>query len=188
MTLSCVIKTTALVIVMAAPASAQQSSSGGAHRPWVGVGFGPGMFTGPELEGPDLLLSATFEVPLAPVAGVRISAERIWTSARDYGDASLRQFSADIMMRRPISSNSACDTQAVVGLGAGIYAFTFESGPLEEATQAGYQINAGADCVGGRLAIGGLFGFRFIRAPDHPAFAGDVVIAGSLSLTVRIRF
>lgn len=188
MTLGRVMTTTTLLLVMAAPAAAQPSSAGASHRPWVGVGFGVGTFTGPELEGPDLLLAATFEVPLAPVAGVRISAERIWTSARGYGDASLRQFSADLMMRRPVSSNSTCDTQAVAGLGAGIYAFTFESGPLAEATQGGYQINAGADCVGRRLAIGGLFGFRFIGAPDHPAFTGDMVVAASLSLTVRIRF
>jgi hypothetical protein len=135
-----------------------------------------------------MLLSATLEVPLTATGSVRLSAERIWTSARGYGDASLRQFSADLMIRRTVSSSSTCDLQAVVGLGAGIFAFAFESGLLENRTQGGYQISAGADCVGHRLGIGGLFGFRFVEAPQHPAFTSDVVVAGSLSLTVRVRF
>lgn len=180
--------TAALGLLLTAPAAAQSSSPGFSHRPWVGVGFGAGTFTGPELEGPDVLLAATFEVPLTPISGVRISAERIWTSARGYGEASLRQFSADLMMRRPSWSNGTCDIQAVVGLGAGLYSFAFASGWPGDATRGGYQISAGADCVGGRLGIGGLFGFRFIDAPEHPAFASDVVIAASLSLTVRLRF
>ena len=188
MTAGRVIATAAtLAFLFPAPAGAQSPSAGLSHRPWVGVGFGAGTFTGPELEGPDLLLAATFEVPLTTTGSVRISAERIWTSTRDYGDASLRQFSADLMLRRTVSSNSTCDTQAVVGLGAGIYAFAFESGSLQDPTRGGYQISAGADCVGGRLGIGGLFGFRFIDAPEHPAFTGDVVVAASLTLTVRIR-
>jgi hypothetical protein len=175
-------------LLLAGSAAAQSSSGGVSHRPWLGVGLGPGLFTGPELDGRNVLLSATFEVPVTRTGGVRISAERIWTAARDYGDASLRQFSADLMMRRIISRNSTCDMEAVVGLGGGLYSFTFDAGPPAGGPRGGYQLHAGADCPGGRLAIGGLFGFRFIDAPDHPAFASDIVVAFSLTLTVRVRF
>jgi hypothetical protein len=182
------VSTVTLLLCLASPVAAQSSSSAFSHRPWVGVGFGWGVFAGPQLEGPGGLLAASLDVPLTPLAGVRVSADRIWQSIRDYGDVSLRQLSAELTMRRTISRTSACDMQSVVGLGLGVYRFLFESGAPEDPTRIGYQIGAGADCVGGRLAIGGLLGFRFIDAPDHPAFTSDVVIAGTGTFTVRIRF
>jgi hypothetical protein len=189
MTVGRVIAAVAILLIPGAGlASAQASSAGTSHRPWFGVGLGPGTFTGPELQGPDMLLSATLEVPVTTTGSVRVSAERIWTSARGYGDASLRQLSADLLIRRTVSSSGMCDMQAVVGLGAGLFSFAFESGSPQNPTQGGYQISAGADCVGRRLGIGGLFGFRFVEAPQHPAFTSDVVVAASLSLTVRVRF
>jgi hypothetical protein len=156
------------------------------HRPWVGVGFGWGNVTSTRTEGPDVLLSATIEIPLVPTAGVRLSAERIWGSARDAGEVSLRQLSADLLLRRPFGAAFGCTRQVVVGLGAGFYSFATETGTLNDPTRLGYQVAVGGDCVGGRLAIGGAFGFRFIDAPDHPALPGNV-IAPSASLTIRIR-
>ena len=156
------------------------------HRPWVGAGFGWGNVTSTRSEGPDVLLSATLEVPLAPAAGVRVSAERIWGSARDVGGASLRQLSADLMWRRPFGSAFGCARQIVVGMGAGLYQFTVSTGSLDDSTRLGYQVAAGVDCVGGRMGIGGAFGLRFVDAPEHPAFSTSV-IAPSASLTIRIR-
>ena len=159
-----------------------------AHRPWAGVGLGWGNVTSIRTEGPDVLLGASLEVPLVPAAGVRLAAERIWSSARDHGAVSLRQFSADLMLRRTLAATSTCASQAVVGLGVGAYRFTVESVSLEDPTRLGYQVSAGVDCVSGRVAIGGAFSFRFIGAPEHPAFSSGRVIAPSAALTVRIRF
>lgn len=177
-----------LLLSLASPVAAQSSSTAFSHRPWVGVGFGWGVFAGPQLEGPGALLAASLDVPITPAAGVRISTDRIWQSIRDYGDVSLRQLSADLTMRRTISRTSSCNWQSVVGLGLGVYRFLFESRAPADPTRSGYQISAGADCVGGRLAIGGMLGFRFIDAPDHPAFTSDWVITGIGTFTVRVRF
>jgi hypothetical protein len=177
----------ALLLLISASAAAQPSSAPvSMHRPWVGVGFGWGNVTSTRTEGPDVLLSATIEMPVAPTAGVRLSAERIWGSARDAGEVSLRQLSADLLLRRPFGVAFGCTRQVVVGLGAGFYTFATETGTLNDPTRLGYQVAVGSDCVGGRLAIGGAFGFRFIDAPDHPALPGNV-IAPSASLTIRIR-
>ena len=156
------------------------------HRPWVGVGFGWGNVTSTRTEGPDVLLSATFEVPVTIRGAVRVSAERIWSSARDVGVASLRQVSADIVLRRPFGIAFGCMRHVVVATGAGLYMFAAATGSLNDRTRVGYQVAAGVDCVSGRLAIGGGFGVRFVDAPDHPAFS-DSVIAPSASLTLRIR-
>ena len=80
-----------------------------------------------------------------------------------------------------------CTRQLVVALGAGLYTFAAETGPLTDPTRVGYQVAVGGDCVGGRLAIGGALGFRFVDAPDHPAFSQPSVIAPSAGLTIRIR-
>ena len=175
-----------LMIPVAAAAQPPPAQPVSMHRPWVGVGFGWGNITSTRTEGPDVVLSATFEIPAAPTAGVRLSAERIWSSARDVGNVSVRQVSADLMMRRPIGTAFGCVRQIVVGLGAGLYTFAADTGSLDDPTRLGYQIAAGGDCVGGRLAIGGMFGFRFVDAPTHPAFS-DNVIAPSATLTLRIR-
>jgi hypothetical protein len=178
-----------VLLVMPVLAEAQPSSSPppvSIHRPWVGAGFGWGNVTSTRTEGPDVLLSASIEVPMAPTAGVRLSAERIWGSARDAGDVSLRQVSADLLLRRPFGAAFGCTRQVIVGLGAGLYTFTTETGTLNDATRLGYQVAVGGDCVAGRLAIGGALAFRFVDAPDHPALSGHV-IAPSASLTIRIR-
>ena len=134
-----------------------------------------------------MLLGATLEVPIAPVAGVRLSAERIWSSTRDAGAVSLRQLSADLMLRRTLAATRSCASQFVVGVGAGLYAFSVESASLDDPTRLGYQVSAGVDCVSGRVTIGGAFGFRFIDAPNHEAFSSDGVIAPSATLAIRIR-
>jgi hypothetical protein len=169
-------------------AAAQTSpGAGSAHRPWVGLGVGWGNITSTRSEGPDVLLAATFEMPLVPIAGVRLSAERIWSSAQDIGDVSLRQLSADLVLRRKFGTGFGCTRQLVVGMGAGLYSFAVETGSLADPTRVGYQLAVGGDCASSRLALGGAFGFKFIEAPDHPAFSTPNVIAPSLTLTLRIR-
>jgi len=167
--------------------SPPQAPGGSPHRPWVGFGGGWGNVASTTTEGPDVLLGATLEVPIAPVAGVRLSAERIWSSTRDAGAVSLRQLSADLMLRRTLATTGSCASQFVVGVGAGLYAFSVESTSLDDPTRLGYQVSAGVDCVGGRVTIGGAFGFRFIDAPHHEAFSSDGVIAPSATLAIRIR-
>jgi hypothetical protein len=148
---------------------------------------GWGNITSTRSEGPDVLLAATFEIPLVPTVGARLSAERIWSSAQDSGDVSLRQLSADLVLRRPFGTAFGCTRQLAVGMGAGLYGLAVETGSLADSTRVGYQLAVGGDCAGPRLAIGGAFGFRFIDAPDHPAFSASKLIVPSLTLTIRIR-
>ena len=177
-------------LLLLAPCAAAQTPpapEGSLHRPWVGLGFGWGNIRSARSDGPDLLLAATLEVPLLSTAGVRLSAERIWSSAQDIGDVSLRQLSADLVLRRPFGTVFGCSRQLVASMGAGFYSFAVETGSLTDPTRVGYQLAVGGDCVGGRLAIGGALGFRFIDAPVHAAFSTRNVIAPSATLTIRIR-
>jgi hypothetical protein len=176
-----------LLVPLCAAAQTPAATAGSVHRPWVGLGIGWGNITSTRSQGPDVMLAATLEMPLVSTAAVRLSAERIWSSAQDVGDVSLRQVSGDLVLRRPFGTSFGCTRQLVVGLGAGVYGFAAETGPVTDATRVGYQASVGGDCVGGRLAIGGALGFRFVDAPDHPAFSQPSVVAPSLTLTIRIR-
>lgn len=187
MTAARVIAVAVLVVLTALPAAAQSSAVAFSRRPWVGTGFGVGVLTGPQLDGSNVVLAATLEVPVVSSLGVQVSAERLWSSSPDYGDVSIRPFSLDLMGRRTVSSRSTCDMQSVLGLGVGVYQFQIESPAARDPNQIGYSFRVGADCVSPRLAIGGLFGFRFIEAPDHPGFSSNSVIALTLTLTVRFR-
>jgi hypothetical protein len=176
-------------LLLLPPGAAAQTMPAAAvsmHRPWVGLGIGWGNITSPS-EGPNVLLAATIEVPLVSAAGIRLSAERIWSSAEGVGDVSLRQLSADLVWRRPFGGAFGCTRQLVVGMGAGSYTFAVEPGSLTDPTRVGYQLAVGGDCVGGRLAVGGAFGFRFVDSPDHAAFSKPNVLAPSVTLTIRIR-
>ena len=59
--------------------------------------------------------------------------------------------------------------------------------PLANATRIGYQLTVGQECIRSRVASGGAFGFRFVRMPEHPAFADALDVTLTLSLTLRIR-
>lgn len=180
--------TTALVLIAVGPAAGQSSSAPFSRRPWVGAAFGIGALTGPQLDGSNVVLGATFEVPVVSSLGVQLSVERFWSSSPDYGDVSIRPFSVDLMGRRTLSRQGGCDLQSVLGLGIGLYQFQIESPPARDPNQIGYSLRAGADCVSPRLGIGGLFGFKFIDAPDHPGFGNNSIIAVTLTLTARVRF
>jgi hypothetical protein len=138
-------------------------------------------------EGTHGLLAATLDVPLTSVDSVRFSAERLWSSVEGYGGLSLRQFSADLFVRKSTGTLSGCSMYTVLGLGAGLYNFALESAQLSDATRTGYQFTVGQECIQRRFASGGAFGFRFVRMPDHPAFANALDVAMTLAWLVRIR-
>lgn len=164
------------------------AAQGSVHRPWVGVGAGLGGVLGnTPADGTDGLLASSVEVPLTPRDGVRFSAERLWSSVEDYGGLSLRQFSVDLIVRKYTGRLFGCATYTLLGLGPGIYSVSLESAQLPEATRVGYQLTVGQECIRSRVATGGAFGFRFVKMPEHPAFANAVDVAMTLSLSLRIR-
>ena len=184
-----------LVVHAPLPAIAQglptaQAPAGQAanRRIWVGAGAGLGGVLGSApVEGTHGLLAATVDVPLTSADSVRFSAERLWSAVEGYGGLSLRQFSADLFVRRATGTLYGCTMYTVLGLGAGVYNFALESAQLTDPTRTGYQLTVGQECIQRRFASGGAFGFRFVKMPDHPAFADALDVAMTLSWLIRIR-
>jgi hypothetical protein len=138
-------------------------------------------------EGTHGLLATTFDIPLTTLDSVRFSAERLWSSVEGYGALSLRQFSVDLLVRKPTGTLYGCSMYTVLGLGSGIYNVSLEAAELSGSTRVGYQLTVGQECIGRRVASGGAFGFRFVRMPEHPAFVSALDIAMTLSWLIRIR-
>jgi hypothetical protein len=137
--------------------------------------------------GTNGLLASTFDVPLTARDSLRFSAERLWSSVESYGPFSLRQFSVDLIIRKPTGTLFGCSMFTVLGLGPGVYNVVLDSAELPDATRIGYQLTVGQECIRSRVASGGAFGFRFVRMPEHPAFVDALDVALTLSLTLRIR-
>ena len=183
----------ALVCVMAAfvldiRATALAQAPISIHRPWVGIGAGLGGVLGTTpAGGTDGLLASTLDLPLTARDSVRFSAERLWSSVESYGSFSQRQFSVDLIIRKPTGTLFGCSMYTVLGLGPGVYNVALESAELPDATRIGYQLTVGQECIRRRVASGGVFGFRFVRMPEHPAFVDALDVTLTLSLTLRIR-
>ena len=178
----------AAVLAQAPQATQPQGQPVSVHRPWVGIGAGLGGVLGnTPAEGTHGLLTATFDVPLTSLNSVRFSAERLWSSVEGYGGLSLRQFSADLLVRKPTGTLYGCSMFTVLGFGPGIYDISLEDAELSGATRVGYQLTLGQECIGRRFASGGALGLWFVKMPDHPAFEQALDVALTLSWAVRIR-
>jgi hypothetical protein len=185
----------ALVAVLAGlPASSAAQTAPGAppspvsiHRPWVGFGGGWGDVLAVNGASGGGVLSTSFDVPLARAASVRAVAERIWSAQPVHGSFSIRQLSADLLLRRPVRHLGRCSSEFVYGGGVGLYRFAFEEAGVGDETRVGYQVDVGGECIGGRLATGMLVGWRFVEAPDHVMFTTPNVIGLNLTFTVRLR-
>jgi hypothetical protein len=154
----------------------------------VGIGAGLGGVLGnTPAEGTHGLLAATFDVPLSSLSSVRFSAERLWSSVDGYGGLSLRQFSADLLVRKPTGTLYGCSMFTALGFGPGIYDISLEAVELPRATRIGYQLTLAQECIQRRFASGGALGLRLVRMPDHPAFDQALDVALTLSWAVRIR-
>jgi hypothetical protein len=100
-----------------------------------------------------------------------VSLERIWIGVRDREDVSLRQLSADLVVRKAIGTGFGCEVQFVTSVGAGVYAFSTPPGAPD----------------GRRFALGGGFGGRFVHGPAHPVFSATPLVVLSATLSVRFR-
>ena len=170
------------------PPTQPQSAPVSTHRPWVGIGAGLGGVLGNKpAEGTHGLLAAMFDIPLTSLSTVRFSAERLWSSVEGYGGLSLRQFSADLLVRKSAGTLFGCSMFTVLGVGPGIYDISLETAELSSATRVGYQLTLGQECIQRRFASGGALGLRFVRMPDHPAFEQALDVAMTLSWAMRIR-
>ena len=176
------------VAAQAPQAARPQGRPVSVHRPWVGIGAGLGGVLGnTPAEGTHGLLAATFDVPLTSLNSVRFSVERLWSSVEGYGGLRLRQFSADLLVRKPTGTLYGCSMFTVLGFGPGIYDISLEAADLSGSTRVGYQLTLAQECIQRRFASGGALGLRFVRMPDHPAFDQALDVAMTLSWAVRIR-
>lgn len=182
---ACLLGTPRWTQAQAAPGPPPRTMS--IHRPWVGFGGGWGSVLGTGESATGGLLSMNLDVRLDRAASVRVVAERLWSTHSIHGGLSVRQLSADLLLRHPIRTLGRCGSELVYGAGAGVFGFAFDDAALNDDTKIGYEIDVGGECVGGRLATGVALGWRFVDAPKHPMFTNSTVTSLNLTFTVRFR-
>jgi hypothetical protein len=174
--------------------SAQTPPAGAAaslRRPWVSVavGWGAVSTTAGASHGGGLL-GASVDLPFAHDASIRAGAERIWGRDDRYGRLSLRQVTAELVLRRTLSFVGQCFQQSpdlLGGIGGGLFVYTLGDEPLADATRLGYQLSLGFECPDDRLVFGFGVTARFLDPPEHPAFAVSPSLVPSLAFYLRVR-
>lgn len=171
------------------PNVGQSVSVNSPHRPWVGFTLGTGFLGGNSVEPDDSRdLGLSVDIPLQPSARIRVGTGRMWVhgGSTNFREFPLRRLTVDAVALIPFTGRGrACQSNVVVGGGAGLYHYGLGNG--FSATRPGYQLFAGAECVGNRISAGLEFTGRSIRGPANMRLPDTKLFALAMHFTFKIR-
>jgi hypothetical protein len=157
------------------------------HRPWVGFSLGTGFLGGDSVEADDSRdLGLTVEIPLQSVTRIRVGGGRMRVNGARFGEFPLRRLTVDGVVLLPVrSARRACQTHLVGGGGSGLYHYGLDHD--FSATRVGYQVFAGAECVGRRASFGLAITGRSIRGPANRQLPDLKLFAADMHFSVKVR-